>query len=340
MTMLGADGNATVLLAGLINRSTLHELESDLHAVKEAGVKKLTLRVNSPGGSVTDGLAMYDLISALDCETRCEVAGMCASAATYPALACDTVCMTRNSTFMVHEPEGGMYGTLKQCKADLEFFEDLRARVFALYGSKTGMTPEEVGNFIDAPRFMNAEKALKLGFIDAIAGEEAKDGGQEEPAPAEPAEPQEAPAPAPEPENAGPELVDKKTLLSTLKDKCISFLSNDRAEAEKAEAAEGCEVPQVDNSLARRVDVLTRELEARDKALAELKNELSASVETMRNAVQVEVANRLAALGVDGGEVPAPRKGRMTNEEFKAGLANAYRVGGLDGGARFINEHS
>lgn len=333
-TMLDAEGNATILLAGPIWRDTLTELQNDLHAVKEAGAKKVTLNINSNGGDVTAGLAMYDLVASLDVPTECVVAGMCASAATYPALACDTVRMTKNSTFMVHEPEGGMYGTLQEVEADLEFFRDLRARVFALYGGKTGMSPGEVENLLAAPKFLSAKKALELKFIDAIDGETTEDEGSPDAGsePEKPAEPEEPTSP----ENAAPQIVDRKTLVATLKDKCMAYFSRDRKEVENA----ACEGKEVVNELQGEVDRLAAENAAKDASIAELKNKLAEQTEGLRDMVQHEVANKLASLGMKTDELPAPRKAKMNDKDFAAGLANAYKTGGLEGGARFIQEHS
>lgn len=333
-TMLDAEGNATILLAGPIWRDTLTELQNDLHAVKEAGAKKVTLNINSNGGDVTAGLAMYDLIAALDVPTECVVAGMCASAATYPALACDTVRMTKNSTFMVHEPEGGMYGTLQEVEADLEFFRDLRARVFALYGAKTGMGPGEVENLLAAPKFLSAKKALELKFIDAIDGETTEDEGSPD-AGSEPEKPAEPEEPA-SPENAAPQIVDRKTLAATLKDKFMAYLSRDRKEAENA-AGDG---QGAVNELQGEVDRLAAENAAKDASIDELKNKLAEQTEGLRKMVQQEVANKMASLGMTTDELPAPRKAKMNDKDFSAGLANAYKTGGLEGGARFIQEHS
>lgn len=63
---------------------------------------KVIFYFNSGGGSVVAGMLMYDTIAALTCKTHAKVIGMCASAATYPALACDIVEMSKNATMMIH----------------------------------------------------------------------------------------------------------------------------------------------------------------------------------------------------------------------------------------------
>lgn len=97
---------------------------------------KVVFYFNSGGGSVVAGMMMYDTIAALTCETHACIIGMCASAATYPALACDTVEMSRNATFMIHPVSGGLYGTIKEIERDLEYMEELERRVVAIYTAK------------------------------------------------------------------------------------------------------------------------------------------------------------------------------------------------------------
>lgn len=100
---------------------------------------------NSGGGSVVAGMMMYDTIAALQNTTRACVIGMCASAATYPALACDVVEMSQNATMMIHPVSGGLYGTIKEIERDLEYMDELEKRVIAIYAAKAQyITPEMV----------------------------------------------------------------------------------------------------------------------------------------------------------------------------------------------------
>ena len=179
------------------------QLDADLAGLKGSGVTRLVVRINSGGGEVQEAMAMYDAIRALKgVETVAEVRGYCCSAATLVALACEQVTMTPNSTFMVHEPKGGCYGTLRDWEAGMEHFRQLRSKVLGIYAAKTGLSPEEVEKQMLATTWLTAQQALAGGWIDAVSGEAtpAEEPAEEKPGAEEPAEePAEAPS-VPEPE--------------------------------------------------------------------------------------------------------------------------------------------
>lgn len=162
-----------IFINGDISTDAANELLKELEFVKSNDeVKQVSFRINSNGGSVVAGLAMYDAISALSgvVETEAFIYGVCGSAATYPALACDKVKMTPNATFFIHLCEGGLYGTIEQIQADLVFFEQLQNQVIAIYAAKTGRTPEEIYSEIETPKYYTAQQALDLGWVDEIVG--------------------------------------------------------------------------------------------------------------------------------------------------------------------------
>lgn len=162
-----------IFINGDISTDAANELLKELEFIKSNDeVKKVSFRINSNGGSVVAGLAMYDAISALSgvVETEAFIYGVCGSAATYPALACDKVKMTPNATFFIHLCEGGLYGTIEQIQADLVFFEQLQNQVIAIYAAKTGRTPEEIYTEIETPKYYTAQQALDLGWVDEIIG--------------------------------------------------------------------------------------------------------------------------------------------------------------------------
>lgn len=173
----------------------------------------ITFYFNSGGGSVVAGMMMYDTIAALTCTTRACVIGMCASAATYPALACDTVEMSKNATMMIHPVSGGLYGTIKEIERDLEYMADLEARVLAIYQHKAVYcTPEFVATLMAQTTYMDAQTALDYGFVDYVDGLERQplDDTGETP----------EPVPEPEKEEEKPEedgLINKVLSLAGLK---------------------------------------------------------------------------------------------------------------------------
>lgn len=114
---------------------------------------------------------MYDTLKALkDVEVVAEIRGYCCSAATLVALACSRVEMTPSSSFMVHEPKGGCYGTLADWEAGMVHFRQLRERILQIYAEKTGKPVEEVEQQMVSTSWLTAAQALEGGWIDAISG--------------------------------------------------------------------------------------------------------------------------------------------------------------------------
>lgn len=340
---MNAGKEGRVVVTGVISSRSVTELTEDILTLKNAGVKKVTFQVNSPGGSVTDGLAMFDLITALgnDVETVAYVNGMCASAATYVALACDRVIMAKNATFMVHEPEGGTWGTVKDWKADLEFFEELRNKVVNIYCAASGLKAADVEQLMLSTSFMNSKKARDLGFVDEIEGESHASTEEDAGSGAEPAEPEEAPAP----ENTAPvenempvlQVVDKPTLLKTLKNKAISLI---RKPVE--------EVPAVDNSALEAANAKVQELQnaleaskqevaARDASIEALKTEMEAQNSALNERVQREVAAKLATMCEPANNLPAPkRQGKVDEKQLKENARKLYETKGLAAAEEYL----
>lgn len=165
--------NKSIYILGEINDELAADVSRQISEAKNEGAKKITFKINSGGGSVISALAMYDEISALDIETESIILGMCASAATYPALACDKVLMQKNASFMVHRASGSVRGTLAEMENDLDYLAEVEQRFIAIYAAKTGMPAEDVISLMDATTYMNAEQALERKFVDEVIGKES-----------------------------------------------------------------------------------------------------------------------------------------------------------------------
>ena len=125
-----------IYIIGEINDELAADVSRQITEAKNAEVTKIIFKINSGGGSVIAGLSMYDEISALECETEAVILGMCASSATYPALACDRISMMQNGSFMIHRARGGVQGTMEEMERDLEFLEEVENRFIAIYCAK------------------------------------------------------------------------------------------------------------------------------------------------------------------------------------------------------------
>ena len=165
-TML-ADGSAVMELFTDIGECgyTVKDFAAALSAVSAPSI---TFRINSYGGEVIEALAIYDLIRASEKTFTAEVFGMCGSAATLIALACDRVELAENATWMVHEMKCGVYGTVADFDKMRETMETLRDKVYGIYEAKTGKDRATLEETCSFDHYMSAQEALDFGFIDGI----------------------------------------------------------------------------------------------------------------------------------------------------------------------------
>lgn len=175
-------GVATLYLEGEIGEWgwTPQLWDQKVAELREKGCTALQVRINSPGGSVVDALAICDCIEALKAEMRVEavVCGLCASAATLIACVCDRVTITSNSTWMVHEPSCTLSGNTAELRAQMKAFDDARARVYAIYAAVTGKTPEQLAADHVSAVYYTAAEAEAYGFCALEGGE--KDAEEDE----------------------------------------------------------------------------------------------------------------------------------------------------------------
>lgn len=159
-----------------------------------ATASAITLRINSGGGDIVEALAIADAIRNAPQQFTAEVYGICGSAATLIALACDRIEMAPSARWMVHEPTFGVRGSIYELRAFLATAEQLRTDIFALYAQHTGKTPEQLMADHPADRYYTAEEALAYGWVSSIMGaaEVKPEETPEPPAPVEPTEKQPA----------------------------------------------------------------------------------------------------------------------------------------------------
>ena len=269
------------------------------------------------------------MISAITNPTTAEIVGLCASAATYPALACDRVVGMKNSTFMVHLVVGGVYGNIQELLNDVAWMQDCEDRVKAIYCSKTGFSVEEVTALMEATTYFNAQQALDSGFYDEVPGlektpkeEEPQDEEQttEEEESTEETEEETTEEKEEEVENKGG-FVNRILSMAGLKAKGEVF--HRPAEDEQDYQAEiknlKDEVASKDMEIRNAAAVVDkREAEFENykaeqmKQIEELKASVQNAVETIEDRVKTEVMNRIASLGYDVSELPSNQEPKNT----------------------------
>jgi ATP-dependent protease ClpP protease subunit len=131
-------------------------------------VNAITLRINSPGGDVFDGLAIHNALKNHAAKVTARIDGLAASAASYIAMAADKIVMPANSFMLVHQSAGFALGTADDMRALADDLERIDNSITATYVARTGMTTGEVKALMKEDRLMGAAEAKELGFADEV----------------------------------------------------------------------------------------------------------------------------------------------------------------------------
>ncbi|MCC2521070.1 head maturation protease, ClpP-related [Vibrio coralliilyticus] len=137
-------------------------------ALQQIGDKDLMMRVQSYGGSVYEGLAMFNAIKAHKGKTIGVVDGLAASIATYMLMACDEIHMPENSTFMIHNPSIGAWGEEDEIESALTQVKNAKATVSSAYVERSGKPLEDVLSAMAQETWFTAQEALGWGLIDKV----------------------------------------------------------------------------------------------------------------------------------------------------------------------------
>ena len=129
----------------------------------------IDLRLNSPGGSVFDAVAIYNALKRHAGEITVWIDGIAASAASYIAMAGDTIVMPENAFLMIHDPSGLVMGTAEDMRSTAEALDKVKGSLIQGYVAKSGKSDDEIATLMAAETWLDAKDALDLGFIDRIA---------------------------------------------------------------------------------------------------------------------------------------------------------------------------
>lgn len=140
---------------------------AELGALPDDGA--IDLRLNSPGGSVFDAVAIYNALKRHVGEITVWIDGIAASAASYIAMAGDTIVMPENAFLMIHDPSGLVMGTAEDMRATAEALDKVKGSLIQGYAGKSGKADDEVATLMAAETWLDAKDALDFGFIDRIA---------------------------------------------------------------------------------------------------------------------------------------------------------------------------
>ena len=132
--------------------------------------KDIYFYINSPGGSVTAGMAIYDTMNYIKCDVSTICIGMAASMGAFllAAGAPGKRLALPNSEIMIHQPLGGMQGQATDIKIHADRIIRIRQTLNEILAEKTGKTVEEIARDTERDNFLSAREAMEYGLIDKI----------------------------------------------------------------------------------------------------------------------------------------------------------------------------
>ncbi len=136
-------------------------------ALRGIGPNPVTVQINSPGGDMFEGVAIYNLLREHPAEVKVKVMGLAASAASVIAMAGDTIEMGVGTFLMIHNAWGVVVGNRNDFRAAAEMFDEFDGAMADIYVARTGQDRAEVAAMMDAERWLRAEEAMAKGFADA-----------------------------------------------------------------------------------------------------------------------------------------------------------------------------
>lgn len=143
-------------------------------------ITELKIRINSYGGSVSAGQAIYSALKRCKFKKIVYIDGIAASIASVIAMAGDEVYMPNNALIMIHNPSTYAYGESKDFIKEADTLEKHKQTIVNVYTAKTKLDEKRISKLMDEETWLTAAEALELGFIDFIEGEEISIGHKTE----------------------------------------------------------------------------------------------------------------------------------------------------------------
>ncbi len=145
-----------------------------------AGSGDITVWINSPGGDCVAAAQIYNMLTAYNGKVTVKIDGIAASAASVIAMAGDTVLVSPVSMLMIHNPATIAWGDHVEMQKAIDMLSEVKESIINAYVLKTGLSRARLSHLMDSETWMDANKAVELGFADDIMVR-AKAGLEEEP---------------------------------------------------------------------------------------------------------------------------------------------------------------
>ena len=165
------DGGRTLRLEGPIDNENFwgDEITPQMFRDElEAGDGDVTVWINSPGGNVFAAAEIYTMLKEYAGKITVKIASIAASAASVIAMAGDVVQMSPTALLMIHDPSTIAMGNARDMEKAIDTLNEVKESIINAYAAKTGLRHSKISDLMESETWMNAKKALDLGFCDEI----------------------------------------------------------------------------------------------------------------------------------------------------------------------------
>lgn len=160
----------TILLSGEINKESADRFIKDLLILENENPDPVKVLINSPGGDVDAGFAIYDMIRFVSCPVTIIGIGLVASAAALVLLAvpAERRLALENSSYLIHQPLSQMKGNATEIEIHTLWLERLKAKINGIISEATGKSLPEVEKDTDRDYWLSSDEAKKYGLVSRI----------------------------------------------------------------------------------------------------------------------------------------------------------------------------
>jgi ATP-dependent Clp protease protease subunit len=149
---------------------TADRFRRDLTALGQ--VSRINLRINSPGGDVFDGLAIYNMLAQHPANIVVDIDGLAASIASIIAMAGSEIRMASNAFFMIHNPHGVAFGDASEMDRVSSLLRQVKNSLTDTYARRTGADANRISEWMDDETWFSASEAVQFGFVDSVTDEQ------------------------------------------------------------------------------------------------------------------------------------------------------------------------
>ncbi len=157
-----------IFLCGEINDYTANIVISELLFLDNKSHEKIYIYINSPGGVITSGMAIYDTMQYIESKVVTIGLGMCASMGAFLLSSGDERLALENTEIMIHQPLGGAQGQATDIKIAAEHIIKLKEKLNKILSKNTKQPLDKIYNDTERDNFLSAQEAMEYGLIDKV----------------------------------------------------------------------------------------------------------------------------------------------------------------------------